>query len=122
MSMRTSRPSCASASAMPALSTAEMQLYTWEKANTNTTQTLVDAAMRLKDELPEGTPTGEVLVHWLKQARADDEARGVVWPIVDPAVIGKAGTAWQIFPNFQIGHAVNNALCYSARPYGYDPL
>lgn len=24
-------------------------------------------------------------------------------------------------PNFQIGHAVNNALCYCARPYGYDP-
>src|SRR5690606_28774868 len=29
--------------------------------------------------------------------------------------------AWQIFPNFQIGHAVNNMLCYSARPYGNDP-
>ncbi len=25
------------------------------------------------------------------------------------------------FPNFQIGHALNNALCYSARPYGYNP-
>ena len=103
------------------LSTAEMQTYTWEKANTNTTQTLVDAALRLKDELPEGTPSGEVLQHWLKRARADDEARGVVWPTVDPATVGKSGTAWQIFPNFQIGHAVNNALCYSARPYGYDP-
>jgi phenylpropionate dioxygenase-like ring-hydroxylating dioxygenase large terminal subunit len=103
------------------LSTAEMQQYTWEKANTNTTQTLVNAALRLKDELPEGTPSGDVLLHWLAKARADDEARGVVWPIVDPAIVGKSGTAWQIFPNFQIGHAVNNALCYSARPYGYDP-
>jgi nitrite reductase/ring-hydroxylating ferredoxin subunit len=27
----------------------------------------------------------------------------------------------QIFPNFQIGHAVNNALCCNARPYGNDP-
>ena len=34
---------------------------------------------------------------------------------------GKAGTAWQIFPNFQIGHAVNNMLCYMARPVGNDP-
>ncbi|HEY1077709.1 MAG TPA: aromatic ring-hydroxylating dioxygenase subunit alpha, partial [Fontimonas sp.] len=51
------------------LSTAEMQQYTWEKANTNTTQTMVDAAKRLKDELPEGTPAGEVLMHWLKSAR-----------------------------------------------------
>jgi len=103
------------------ISTAEMQTYTWEKANTNTTQTLVDAAKRLKDELPEGTPPDQVLKHWLESARRDDEARGVVWPSVDPAHVGKSGTAWQIFPNFQIGHAVNNMLCYSARPYGYDP-
>lgn len=40
---------------------------------------------------------------------------------VDPEHVGKSGTAWQIFPNFQIGHAVNNALCYSARPFAYDP-
>ncbi|HMN43625.1 MAG TPA: aromatic ring-hydroxylating dioxygenase subunit alpha [Povalibacter sp.] len=105
----------------PRLSTAEMQTYTWEKANTNTTQTLVNAALRLKDELPEGTPGDQVLKHWLASARRDDEARGVVWPTVDPQHVGKSGTAWQVFPNFQIGHAVNNMLCYSARPYGYDP-
>jgi hypothetical protein len=35
--------------------------------------------------------------------------------------VGKTGTSWQLFPNFQIGHAVNNMLCYAARPYGYDP-
>jgi len=75
----------------------------------------------LKDELPEGTPGDQVLKHWLASARADDEARGVVWPTVDPAIVGKSGTAWQIFPNFQIGHSVNNMLCYNARPYGYDP-
>jgi nitrite reductase/ring-hydroxylating ferredoxin subunit len=105
----------------PRKSTAEMQLYTWEHVNTNTTRTLVDAALRLVDELPEGTPSGEVLKHWLASARRDDERRGVVWPTVDPAHTAKSGTAWQIFPNFQIGHAVNNALCYSARPYRYDP-
>jgi phenylpropionate dioxygenase-like ring-hydroxylating dioxygenase large terminal subunit len=105
----------------PRISTAEMQVYTWEKANTNTTQTLVDAALRLVDELPEGTPGDKVLKHWLESARRDDAARGVNWPTVDPAHVGRSGTAWQIFPNFQIGHAVNNALCYSARPFGYDP-
>jgi hypothetical protein len=98
-----------------------MQSYIWEKANTNTTQTLVNAALRLKDELPEGTPAGQVAQHWLQSAMRDDAARGVVWPSVDPAHVGKSGTAWQIFPNFQIGHAVQNMLCYSARPYGYDP-
>jgi phenylpropionate dioxygenase-like ring-hydroxylating dioxygenase large terminal subunit len=103
------------------LSTAELQTYTWEKANTNTTRTLVDAALRLEHELPEGTPSGQVLKHWLASARRDDETRGVIWPTVDPAHVGKSGTAWQIFPNFQIGHSVNNMLCYSARPYGYDP-
>jgi phenylpropionate dioxygenase-like ring-hydroxylating dioxygenase large terminal subunit len=105
----------------PRVSTAQMQVYTWEHANTNTTLTLVNAAKRLVDELPEGTPADKVLKHWLDSARRDDVARGVVWPTVDAVHVGKSGTSWQIFPNFQIGHAVNNALCYSARPYGYDP-
>jgi phenylpropionate dioxygenase-like ring-hydroxylating dioxygenase large terminal subunit len=109
------------AGADPRASTAEMQVFTWEEANTNTTQTLVDAAVLLVDELPEGTPPDKVLRHWLDSARRDDAARGVVWPTVDPEHVGRSGTAWQIFPNFQIGHAVNNALCYSARPSGADP-
>ncbi len=103
------------------LSTAEMQEFTWANANTNTTQTLVDAAKRLKDELPEGTPAAEVSKHWLASARKADEERGVYWPVVDPIHTAQSGTAWQVFPNFQIGHAVNNMLCYAARPYGYDP-
>ncbi|WP_439485451.1 aromatic ring-hydroxylating oxygenase subunit alpha [Blastomonas fulva] len=105
----------------PRRSTAEMQMFTWENANTNTTMTLVNAAKRLIDELPEDTPASEVSRHWISTARADDERRGVVWPTVDPMHTAKAGTAWQIFPNFQIGHAVNNMLCYMARPWGNDP-
>lgn len=105
----------------PRISTIEMQNFTWENANTNTTRTLVEAAQRLIDELPEGTPPDQVLRHWLDSAKRDDEARGVVWPTVDPQVVAQSGTAWQIFPNFQIGHALNNMLCYSARPYGDDP-
>jgi phenylpropionate dioxygenase-like ring-hydroxylating dioxygenase large terminal subunit len=105
----------------PRLSTAEMQAYTWQHVKTNTTQTLVDAAQRLPHELPEGTPGDKVLKHWLESARRFDAERGVNWPVVDPQDVGKSGTAMQIFPNFQIGHAVNNALCYSARPYGTDP-
>ena len=102
-------------------STADMQVYTWEKAKTNTTQTLVDAALALEQELPEGTPATTVLQHWISSARRMDEERGVVWPAVDPEHVAKSGTAWQVFPNFQIGHSVNNMLCYSARPVGYDP-
>ncbi len=103
------------------ISTAEMQDFTWENANTNTTMTLVEAARRLVDELPEETPAADVSKHWIASARADDEKRGVIWPVVDPMHTAKAGTAWQIFPNFQIGHAVNNMLCYMARPYGNNP-
>lgn len=105
----------------PRLTTAEMQNFTWENANTNTTMTLVSVANRLKDELPEGTPPAEVSAYWIKTAREEDKARGVEWAQVDPQHTSQAGTAWQIFPNFQIGHAVNNMLCYQARPYGTDP-
>ena len=45
----------------PRISTAEMQVYTMEETNATTTQTLVNAAKRLVDELPEGTPADKVL-------------------------------------------------------------
>ena len=105
----------------PRLTTAEMQNFTWENANTNTTQTLVDVANRLKDELPVGTPAADVSAYWIKTAREEDAARGVVWPTVDPMHTLEAGTSWQVFPNFQIGQGINNMLCYQARPYGADP-
>lgn len=105
----------------PRISTAEMQKYTWEGVNTNTTQTLVDVAQTLPEVLPEGTPPAEVSKYWLETARAIDEKRGVHWPEVDPAHVAASGTSWQIFPNQQIGHAVNNMLCYQARPFGTDP-
>ena len=106
----------------PRISTAEMQVYTMEETNATTTKTLVNAAKRLVDELPEGTPADQVLQHWLASARRDDEARGVVWPTIPPDILGQSGTAWQIFPNFQVGQGLTSALCYSARPDpSYDP-
>ncbi|NDJ91130.1 SRPBCC family protein, partial [Mycolicibacter kumamotonensis] len=106
----------------PRVSTAEMQIYTMEETNATTTTTLVNAAKRLVDELPEGTPSDKVLEHWLASARRDDEARGVIWPTIPADVLGQAGTAWQIFPNFQIGQGLTSALCYSARPHpSYNP-
>jgi hypothetical protein len=105
----------------PRISTAEMQIYTLEETNATTTRTLVEAARRLVDELPEDAPANKVLEHWLTSARRDDAARGVVWPTIDPEHLAKSGTAWQIFPNFQIGQGLTTALCYSARPHGYDP-
>jgi nitrite reductase/ring-hydroxylating ferredoxin subunit len=105
----------------PRTSTAVMQNYIMKHVNAVTTQTMADVANRLADELPEGTPPEKVLKHWLDSSRRIDAERGAAWPDVDPVHVARSGTAWQIFPNFQIGHALNNALCYSARPHGYDP-
>ena len=106
----------------PRISTAEMQVYTMEETNATTTQTLVNAAKRLVDELPEGTSADKVLEHWLASARRDDETRGVIWPTIPADILGQAGTAWQVFPNFQIGQGLTSALCYGARPDpSYNP-
>jgi hypothetical protein len=46
----------------------------------------------------------------------------VIWPTIPPDILGQAGTAWQIFPNFQIGQGLTVALCYGARPHpSYNP-
>ena len=103
-------------------STYELQyeIYTTVN-NASTTETLVNAAKRLVDELPEGTPPPEVIKHWLASARADDAARGVIWPTITPQQMADAGLAWHVFPNMSILQGITFALCYRARPYGDDP-
>ncbi|MCB2074868.1 MAG: aromatic ring-hydroxylating dioxygenase subunit alpha [Novosphingobium sp.] len=103
------------------LSIAALQLETWETVNARTTRTMVDAALRLKDELPEGTPTPEVMAHWLRSAREDDAARGVTWPDVSPAQQARAGSSWHVFPNMTIAHSITNALIYRVRPDRQEP-
>lgn len=104
------------------VSTYELQqeIYTTVN-NASTTETLVNAAKRLVDELPEGTPAPDVIKHWLDSARADDAARGVIWPEITPEQMSEAGLAWHVFPNASILQGVTFALCYRARPYGDDP-
>ena len=106
----------------PRVSTYELQneIYTTVN-NASTTQTLVNAAKRLVDELPEGTPADEVIKHWLASAKADDAARGVEWPTITQDQMAKAGLAWHIFPNMTILQGITFALCYRTRPYGDDP-
>jgi hypothetical protein len=86
-----------------------------------TTQTLVNAANRLVDELPPGTPAEQVGAHLLASAIRDDAARGVIWPKIDPAEMAAMGHDWHIFPNTIILPGPTFALCYRARPHGYDP-
>ena len=106
----------------PRISTYELQneIYTTVN-NASTTETLVKAAKRLVDELPEGTPAADVIKHWLASARADDAARGVIWPTITPEQMSEAGLAWSIFPNMSILQGITFALCYRARPYGDNP-
>lgn len=106
----------------PRVSTYNLQneIYTTVN-NASTTETLVNAAKRLVDELPEGTPAAEVIKHWLARAKQDDAARGVVWPEITPAEMAEAGLAWHVFPNTSILQGITFALCYRTRPYGDDP-
>ena len=106
----------------PRISTYELAKENYETVNyAASTETLVNAASRLKDELPEGTPVQEVMNHWMKSAKADDAARGVVWPEITPEQQSEAGLAWSLFPNQTILQGVTFALCYRTRPYGDDP-
>lgn len=106
----------------PRLSTYELQREIYETVNNaSTTETLVNAAKRLVEELPEGTPPDQVIKHWLASARADDAKRGVVWPEITPEQMSKAGLAWSVFPNMAILQGITFALCYRARPFGDDP-
>jgi nitrite reductase/ring-hydroxylating ferredoxin subunit len=86
-----------------------------------TTATLVRAANRLVDELPPGTPPDQVNAHLIASARHDDAARGVIWPEIDDARLMAVGHDWHIFPNTVILLGPTHALCYRARPKGYDP-
>ena len=104
------------------VSTYELQKEVYTTVNNaSTTETLVNAAKRLVDELPEGTPPDQVIKHWLASARADDAARGVIWPTITPQQMSEAGLAWHLFPNMSILQGITFALCYRARPYGGDP-
>jgi len=99
----------------------QMQKEFWDTVGASTTQTLVDAAARLVDELPEGTPPQEVHQHWLESARRADAARGVIWPSISDEQMAEAGLAWHLFPNMSMIPGPTFALYYRTRPYGTNP-
>jgi phenylpropionate dioxygenase-like ring-hydroxylating dioxygenase large terminal subunit len=106
----------------PRVSTYELIRENYETVNfAASTETLVNAASRLVDELPEDTPPQDIIAHWRESAKRDDAARGVIWPEVPPEVQHESGLAWGLWPNQNILHGVTFALCYRVRPYGDDP-
>jgi nitrite reductase/ring-hydroxylating ferredoxin subunit len=105
----------------PRLVLAQSLRATMEGVNSCTTQTMIEAADRLVDELPEGTPVDEVMAHFYGVARAIDAERGVIWPELDQALQPNTGHDWHIFPNLIILQGITYALVYRARPNGSDP-
>ncbi len=103
------------------LSTYELHEEIWRTVRSSTTQTLVNAASRLKDELPEGTPGPEVMAHFIASAKAEDAARGVIWPEIDHEMEQRAGLAWNIFPNLGLLLGASFGQGYRVRPHGTDP-
>jgi phenylpropionate dioxygenase-like ring-hydroxylating dioxygenase large terminal subunit len=105
----------------PRLAAYEQQFEQLRDVWGTTTQTLVNAAKRLADDLPAGTPMEKVGEHFLASAVAEDKARGVDWPQLDPSYMAVAGFDWHIFPNAVILPGPTFALCYRSRPNGNDP-
>ncbi|KHK89124.1 (2Fe-2S)-binding protein [Novosphingobium malaysiense] len=107
----------------PRVSTYELIRENYETVNyTASTESLVRAASRLKDELPEGTSAQECIAYWQRIAREADAERGVTWPDIPPEIQSESGLAWGIFPNQNILHGVTFAgPAYRVRPYGDDP-
>jgi phenylpropionate dioxygenase-like ring-hydroxylating dioxygenase large terminal subunit len=101
----------------PRRTTFELHNEILETVKSGTTATLVEAARRLVDELPEGSSPAEVAEHWRAAARRLDAERGVVWPPIDHEAEAKAGLAWNVFPNMSFQHGPTFSLCYRARPH-----
>ena len=107
----------------PRISTAEMQIYTMEETNATTTQDAGERRQAARRRTARGHPRrrGARALAGLGAPRRC-RARGVIWPTIPADILGQSGTAWQIFPNFQVGQGLTSALCYSARPDpSYNP-
>ena len=105
----------------PRTTIARMQAEYWETIGASTSETLVRTAQRLPLELPEGTPAPEVHAYWMKIAKEEDAARGVIWPDLTDAQIAAAGLGLSIFPNVNFIPGPTFSLAYRVRPWGTDP-
>lgn len=100
---------------------ADFMQHLLDTVNANTTQTIVDAAKKLVDVLPEGTHPDLVSAKMMEMAAMADAERGIIWPNIDPEHFAESGIDWHVFPNTIILHGVTFILGYRARPNGVDP-
>jgi nitrite reductase/ring-hydroxylating ferredoxin subunit len=105
----------------PRQAAADMHNEMLRTLNALTSETLVKVSNRLVDELPPEASADEVGAYLMETVIREDAARGVIWPTFDLAQIAAAGHDWHIFPNLVFLYGPVYALCYRARPNGYDP-
>ena len=86
-----------------------------------TTETIVAAAHRLPEVLPENVSNIDAALKMLELAQQMDAERGVQWPTVDPQHSAWSGIDWHVFPNALILHGITFILGYRARPDGDNP-
>jgi nitrite reductase/ring-hydroxylating ferredoxin subunit len=100
---------------------AEMFNYMKVALNAGLTDTFVNAANRVVEELPPDVTWDAAHAHVFLRAMQDDSARGSPWPTVTEDDYRRAGMDWHIFPNTILLPQASNCLCYRVRPNGDDP-
>jgi phenylpropionate dioxygenase-like ring-hydroxylating dioxygenase large terminal subunit len=105
----------------PRQAPAEMLQELWNTCPGVTTPSILDVAKRLVKEVPAEASPEQVLHHMMSTVQAEDAARGVPWPQIEPAHAADVGVDWHVFPNLVVLPAPTYALCYRTRPNGYDP-
>ena len=93
----------------------------YSTVNATTTQTFVDAAKITAEALPPGSTGEDVMARMMAEAYRIDAERGVSWPNVTAEHAAACGHDWHLFPNMVVLPSITTALCYRARPNGYDP-
>lgn len=83
--------------------------------------TMVNAAKRMLNEIPAGTPSEQVAAKLMQFTIEDAVSRGVEIPAITPEQMHAVGSDWHLFPNHILLPGPLTCLAYRARPNGRDP-
>lgn len=92
-----------------------------ETVKANYTDSLLEAADKVFDVLPETATPAEVIQMVPKLAEEIDAKKGISWPQLEPNHMQKVGINWHVFPNVVILPARTYMLGFRFRPNGNDP-
>jgi len=90
--------------------------------NALTSEYAMNAARRLRDEVPAAAEMPAVMKRFRELHREELEASGAKWPErLTGEDIARAGIDWHLFPNMIFLPSYDGALLYRARPNPKDP-